>query len=110
MLGLAPTHIEPPGGKEACAAWSYDSESHVASRDINAHLRHLIEVFVPRRRRLEQLSPRVMFMVDVSWESKFAGTGIGPTIDKECIAGIAQLGASLTVQVIQIDEILDDNN
>ena len=118
ILGIQPTHTDlthhpttftPTGLKGArdYALWRYDSASQVSSPDINEHLKHLLTLFLSLKSRIEEMRPRPGVMVSIYWESIVASTA-GPQVDRECIAGLAELGASLDIHVVEIDKVDED--
>ena len=117
-LGVEPTEAqtahEPanfgPGGlkgAQECSLWTYETAFKVRSSDINEHLGHLLDVFLPLRSRIEDLRPLPHISVSIYWESTIAGVA-GPQIDARCIRGLAELGASLEIKVAKIERVEDD--
>ncbi len=112
-LGVEPTdtqtgHGRPDGLKGARDAtlWSYDSSSKISSLILNEHVKHLLEVFLPIKSRIEELRPLPHMTVCIYWESTIAGIA-GPQLDAKCISGLAALGASLEIKVTKIEEVKD---
>jgi hypothetical protein len=101
-----PAQFTPGGllGGRGFGKWCYDTAAHLHSHDVNEHLRHLLGIFRPLRSQIDELRPRPALVVCVHYESTIAGTGAAPLIDADCIAGLAELGASLVVQVFKIDD------
>jgi hypothetical protein len=109
-LGIEPTdaqtaHERPSRVKRARDAtlWSYDSSSKITSSDLNDHVKHLLDVFLPLKSRIEELRPVPHMTVCTYWESTIAGIA-GPQLDAKCISGLAALGASLEIKVAKIEE------
>jgi hypothetical protein len=112
-LGLEPTDAQtaqerPEGvkGVRNFTMWSYDSSSKITSSDLNDHVKHLLDVFLPLRSRIEELRPLPHITVCTYWESTVAGIA-GPQLDAKCISGIAALGANLEIKVAKIEEVKD---
>jgi hypothetical protein len=115
ILGIQPTDtgydhtpatFTPSGlqGGQDCGMWCYDTSGSVSSPELSEHLRHLTKLFLPLKSRIEELRPRVWISVFVYWESTIAGIA-GPTIGPDCLAGLAELGATLDICVAKIDEL-----
>ncbi len=116
-LGIEPTEAQtahepanfgPCGvaGGQECTLWSYRTSSRVSSSDINDHLGHLLNVFLPLKSRIEDLRPIPCFSVSIYWESTIAGVA-GPQINARCVCGLAGLGASLEIKVAKIEMVED---
>jgi hypothetical protein len=112
-LGVEPTDAqtaqERPGGVKGArdtTLWSYDSSSRITSSDLNDHVKHLLDVFLPLRSRIEELRPLPHIIVCTYWESTIAGIA-GPQLDAQCMSGLAALGASLEIRVVKIEEVED---
>jgi hypothetical protein len=112
-LGVKPTdaqtaHERPVGvkGVRDATLWSYESSSKITSSDLNDHVKHLLDVFLPLKSRIEELRPPPHIMVCTYWESTIAGVA-GPQLDAKCISGLARLGASLEIKVAKIEEVKD---
>ncbi len=88
-----------------CGLWSYDTAGLLPSRDIGEHIRHLIRSFRPLKNRIEEVSPRPNAFVHLRCEPIFATQGLSPCIDADCVAGLAELGATLTVELIKNGEV-----
>jgi hypothetical protein len=93
------------------AWWQISSIPHVASKDVNSHLRYLLSVLLPHRETLRQHAARDrIFYV----KSVFTPTywGIGPRLSDDCVAGIASLDAKVVFALYsavlpQIDVAID---
>ena len=112
-LGVEPTDAqtaqERPGGVKGvrhATLWNYDSSSKITSTDLNNHVRHLLDVFLPLKSRIEELRPLPHITVCTYWESTIAGVA-GPQLDAKCISGLAALGASLEIKVAKTEEVKD---
>lgn len=100
-----PAHFGPWGlnGALDCTLWSYDTSSRVASSDVNEHIKHLVEVFLPLKSRIEELRPIPHISVSIYWESILAGIA-GPQLNAQCVSGLATLGGSVEIKVVKIEE------
>jgi hypothetical protein len=83
--------------------WRVGSKGKVVSKDINHHISFLLEMLLPRRELVLELSASGEAVFDVLWESSYLYAGTGPVISRECLAGMGQLGASLNFDIYQID-------
>ena len=115
-LGLQPTatdYIKPspiyftPKGNlptREGATWSYETASKISSSEIEKHLRHLLSLFLPLKEKLKALQAKVC--VRIYWESILAGSSLaGLQIPADCVEGIAELGATLDIQVVKISKV-----
>jgi hypothetical protein len=84
------------GGRD-CGMWSYKTSVVVATSDVGEHLRHLLHLFRPLRSRIEEFNPRLRVFIHLRSRST---NGISPRIEPDCIAGMAELGACFTVELI----------
>lgn len=110
-LGLQPTNTQTAHeipwdmkGVRRATLWNYDSSSKIASADLNEHVKHLLDVFLPLKSRIEEMRPVPHLTVCTYWESTIAGVA-GPHLDAKCISGLAELGASLEIKVAKIEEV-----
>jgi hypothetical protein len=113
-LGVEPTDAQTARerlgslqGIRDATLWSYDSSSKITSSDLNEHLKHLLDVFLPLKSRIEEFRPLPHITVSIYWESTMAGI-VGPHLDARFISALAELGASLDVKVAKIDEVEED--
>jgi hypothetical protein len=112
-LGVEPTDAQTArerigglqGAREA-TLWRYDSSSKITSSDLNEHLKHLMNVFLPLKSRIEEFRPLPHISFSIYWESTIAGIA-GPEIDAQWISALAELGANLKITVAKIDEVED---
>ena len=84
--------------------WRIDTENKVHSKDINDHLRYLLDRLLPHRDQILQLAQKGETFFDVLWQSTYLYAGTGPFIDAENIQGIAKLQASIGFDIYQVDE------
>jgi hypothetical protein len=98
----------PPPWKKGCA-WHYDSASKISSTKVSDHVQHLLSVFLPIKSRMEEMRPPPRICISVYWEcSPFGVTGLtGPQFSAADLKGMAELGASLEVKVIEKNEITE---
>jgi hypothetical protein len=88
------------GRKEECGVWSYDTATDLSSHEVREHIEHLLHLFRPLNSRIEEVRPRPNAFVHVRCEPTIAGGNLTPRIDADCIAGLAELGAALTVEIV----------
>lgn len=88
--------------------WRIDTENKVHSKDINDHLRYLLERLLPHRDQLVQFALMGETFFDVLWQSTYLYAGTGPVIDAENLQGIGQLRATMGFDIYQIDENEND--
>jgi hypothetical protein len=112
-LGVEPTDAQTAqerigglqGAREA-TLWRYDSSCKITSSDLNEHLKHLMDVFLPLKSRIEEFRPLPHISISIYWESTVAGVA-GPQINAQCVSGLAALGATLHITVAKIDKVED---
>ena len=82
------------------------SASKVHSTNVSDHVQHLLALFLPIKSRMEDMRPPPLINISVCWEcSAFGVTGLtGPQLSAHDLRGIAELGASLEVKVILVEE------
>ncbi len=99
------THLPAPW-KNGCA-WHYDTARSVSSTNVSEHVQHLLSVFLPIKSRVEEMRPSPLINISVYWEcSAFGVTGMtGPQFTADDLKGMAELGATLEVKVIEKNEI-----
>jgi hypothetical protein len=91
------------GGREIRELFnSWTVESHVDSKDVNDHVRELLERVRFAKDRFRPEFGRPSF--DVLWEGNYLYAGSGPFYEADVIARIASLGADLWQDIYQIDE------
>jgi hypothetical protein len=95
------------------AVWRIDSSKRVqdtgdALKDINEHLRSLLQILLPHREALTKIAQTGSAFFDVLWESSYLYAGTGPVLEADCIRGIADLGAGVGFDIYQIEEPLAD--
>jgi hypothetical protein len=115
ILGIEPSYTDAtplparfkPGGispARDCGLWCYDTAAHVTSKDIGEHIRHLLRLFGPLKSRIEDVLPPLNLFVHIKCQPLFSvasSRSVSPRLDRDCIAGMAQLGATVTVELIQ---------
>lgn len=84
--------------------WQFSSEGAVDSKDINDHLRFLLERLLPHQEWIRLAACNGETFFDVLWESTDLYAGSGPVIDPECMGGIAALGAGIGFDIYQVDD------
>ncbi len=87
--------------KEECGLWSYDTSARVSSPDVREHIEHLLHLFRPLKSRIEETraQPNVFVQVRCAPVSIMRPV-IVPRIDADHIAGLADLRAALTVELL----------
>ena len=87
--------------------WSVSSQNKITgllpSKDINEHFRYLLRILLPNRETILRFAKDGETYFDVLWESSYLHAGTGPELDRDCIAGISQLGAGRGFDIYQID-------
>ena len=90
------------GGRD-CGMWSYETAAVVATSDVGEHLRHLLHLFRPLRSRIEEFNPRLRVFyppaVEIG-ERNWSRSSSFASDRADCIAGMAELGACFTVELI----------
>jgi hypothetical protein len=79
--------------------WSISSTS--TSKDVNVHLRELLEQLQDKAQVIRSEWGRPMF--SVIWKGNYLYAGSGPFYEPDVIQGIANLGAELWQDIYQID-------
>ncbi len=108
-LGIEPTTAEISQVKRCgtslkhdCGLWCYDTAKNFpgAEEDVGAHLEYLLSLFRPLRGRIEGIRPRPNAFVHLRCKPVgLAPLLLVPQIDARHVAGIAELGAALKVQI-----------
>lgn len=98
IFGLEPTFVRR-------GIWCYETKPFISSRDVNEHLRYLLRTFLPFKSRIEELKAHVSVVVSIYWETSTMAGGGGPIIDCDCVVGLAQLGASMSFETFQPNEM-----
>jgi hypothetical protein len=93
-LGLNPTFVKK-------GMWCLQTACLVSSSDVNEHLRYVLRALLPIEEKIEQMRPNVSLLVSIGWGSNALGRGSGPTIDADCVVGLARLGASLAFSIAE---------
>ncbi len=73
-------------------------------KDINEHLKVLLELLVPQSNRLIEMSKNGERFFDVLWESTYLYAGTGLLVNAEHLQGIAKLKTGMGFDINQIDE------
>jgi hypothetical protein len=87
---------------EGC--WAVSSAPAVDSKDVNDHLRWLLDRLLPCRAAILPLAVGGETYFDVLWESTYLYAGTGPLLDAVCLAGVAALNAGMGFDIYQVDE------
>jgi len=109
LLGVQPTEASisyvrrcATGRKEECGLWSFNTSGSVPSRDIAEHLEYLGGLFKPKRSTLEEIRPKPNIFIHLRCEPAiFTHPFLAPRIEAKHIATIAELGAALTVELVE---------
>ena len=90
------------GRKEECGLWSWDTAQSVSTGELAEHIEHLVSVFRPLKSRMEEIRPRPNVFVNVRC-GPIGRVGVfrTPRIEARHVAAIAELGAALTVEIVQ---------
>lgn len=87
--------------KEECGLWSYDTSTCLSSPDVREHIEHLLHLFRPLKSRIEETRPPPNVFVQVRCEPiSIMRPAMAPRIDADHIAGLADLRAALTVELL----------
>lgn len=108
-LGVEPGHanVSPvrrcdSGRKDDCGLWCYDTAQHVSGDDIEKHLEHLILIFRPLISRMEEIRPRPNIFVHLRCApASRLRPLVTPRLNAKHVAAIAELGAALTIELIE---------
>ncbi len=84
--------------------WKLTTADSVNSKDVNEHLRYLLEILLPHCESILSFAKNGKTHFDVLWESTYLYAGTGPIINSEHIAGIASLQADIGFDIYQVDE------
>ena len=87
---------------EGC--WALSSTPAVDSKDVNDHLRWLLDRLLPCRAAILPLAVGGETYFDVLWESTYLYAGTGPLLDAEGLVGVAALSAGMGFDIYQVDE------
>ena len=115
LLGIQPTSTSPsrvcessqwPVAWKTGCTWHYDSASRISSTAVSDHIQHLLSLFLPIKRQIEEMRPPPWINISVHWEcSAFGVAGwTGPEFSAADLKGIVELGARLEVKVILIQQ------
>jgi hypothetical protein len=96
-------------GYEKNGWWRIDSMprlkvSGIRKKDINEHLKVLLDILLPHRERLNKLSEGGETFFDVVWKSSYLYAGTGPLIEARYLEGVADLKAGIGFDIYQVDE------
>jgi len=78
------------------------------AKDIDEHLMFLLKLLLPHRESILGFAEGGETSFGVLWESSYLYAGTGPVISRECIAGIAQLGADIGFDIYQMEAVEDE--
>ncbi len=82
-------------------------QGELESKDIDEHLMFLLKLLLPHKEVILKFAEGGETSFSVLWESSYLYAGTGPVISRECIAGIAQLGADIGFDIYQIEAAED---
>ncbi len=82
-------------------------QGELESKDIDEHLLFLLRLLLPYRQSILKFAEGGETSFGVLWESNYLYAGTGPVISRECIAGVAQLGADIGFDIYQIEAAED---
>ncbi|MBK6939347.1 MAG: DUF4279 domain-containing protein [Planctomycetes bacterium] len=94
-------------GFHADGAWRIESRVEgdaLSHKDIDAHVRALLDLLLPHVSKLREWAKRGEAVFDVLWESSYLRAGTGPVLAPECVQGIAALGAAVAFDIVAIDD------
>jgi hypothetical protein len=111
-IGITPDFTIEPGapwlnplgmkiGKHETGMWGISSARRVKSKNINEHLKHLVDILLPRKRSLCELAKENESFFDVLWKSSYLNAGAGLRLDAECLHGVATLNAGIRFDIYQ---------
>jgi hypothetical protein len=114
VLGIQPDEVRRKGdarilrnGREFLIPFSsWGISSSVMSKDVNDHLRQLLERIAPAAYHIRDEWGEPNF--GVLWKGNYLYAGSGPFYEPDVIRGIARLGASLYQDIYQIDQDDDE--
>ena len=90
-FGLRPTSVTK-------GSWSYETRASLSSRDVNDHLRLLLQVALPHKDFLHELGDNTTSAVCIQWNERPRVPGGGPAIESDCVVGLGQLGVRLIIE------------
>ncbi len=96
--------------------WVLSSENKIQGdesvvKDINDHLHYLLDRLLPYQKPIQEFAKDGDIFFDVLWTSRRLFAGDGPQISKQCLAGIAALGADIGFDIYPIDDSdVDDSD
>lgn len=107
-LGIEPTEVRRKGeqrvlrnGREFTipfSSWSIESDSD--SKDINVHLRQLLQRLDGKEQRIDaKWKPSFSIL----WRGNYLYAGSGPFFEFDVLAGIVRCGADLWQDIYQVD-------
>jgi len=109
VLGIPPSDLRRKGEERIIAGkpfivpfnnWLISSSSE--SKDINVHLRELLDQVLPISERFRPDWNTPSF--SVLWKGTYLYAGSGPFYEPDVIHGIAQIGADLWQDIYQVDD------
>ena len=82
--------------------WCYDTSQHVSGDEIEEHLAHLISIFRPLKTQIEEIRPRPNIFVHLRCRpASRLRPMVTPRLEARHVAAIAELGAALTIELIE---------
>jgi hypothetical protein len=114
FMGLQPDEVGLKGSIKTVRAgreirWPFNSwslASRAESKDVNEHLRELID----RLSHVTESFPAEFGepSFSVLWKGNYLYAGSGPFFESDVIAGIARLKAALYQDIYQVDQVVED--
>ena len=113
-ISIVPDHVQrkgepielPNGLRQMAAFSSWGITSNSESKDINIHLRQLLQ-------RLEGKEARIRIewnpYFDILWKGTYLYAGSGPIFERDVMAGIARCQAELGLDIYQVDREPDES-
>lgn len=83
-------------------------QGELESKDIDEHFMFLLKQLLPHRESILRFAEGGETSFGVLWESSYLYAGTGPIISRECIAGIAQLGADIGFDIYELEAKEDE--
>ena len=86
-------------GFSRCGCWLVRSKDRIGSKDVNEHLRFLLRLLHPHRDMIKDTAKCGVAVFTVHWTGQAYPYDCGPAIAVDCVAGIAEPAAELTVTI-----------